>query len=72
MDSYEIIMTSDATADIVELKDYIANVLLVPETALNYIRSIRREISTLQEMPGRIKPVDDEPWHSRGVRKSIY
>ena len=20
-------------------------------------------------MPGRIKPVDDEPWHSRGIRE---
>jgi toxin ParE1/3/4 len=69
MDSYEIIMTPDATADLVELRDYIADVLLVPGTALSYIRTIREEISKLAEMPGRIKPVDDEPWHSRGIRK---
>ncbi len=69
MDSYEIIMTPDATADLVELRDYIADVLLVPDTALFYIRTIREEISKLAEMPGRIKPVDDEPWHSRGIRK---
>nr|WP_027871665.1 type II toxin-antitoxin system RelE/ParE family toxin [[Eubacterium] cellulosolvens] len=71
MDSYEIIMTPDATADLVELRDYIADVLLVPGTALSYIRTIREEISKLAEMPGRIKPVDDEPWHSRGIRKII-
>ena len=71
MDSYEIIMTPDATADLVELRDYIADVLLVPDTALSYIRTIREEISKLAEMPGRIKPVDDEPWHSRGIRKII-
>ena len=69
MDSYEIIMTPDATADLVELRDYIADVLLVPGTALSYLRTIREEISKLAEMPGRIKPVDDEPWHSRGIRK---
>lgn len=71
MDSYEIIMTPDATADLVELRDYIADVLLVPGTALSYIRTIREEISKLAEMPSRIKPVDDEPWHSRGIRKII-
>lgn len=71
MDPFEIIMTDDATADLIELRDYIAEVLLAPKTALSYIRAIRAEISTLSEMPDRIKPVDDEPWHSRGVRKII-
>ena len=71
MDSYEIIMTPDATADLVELRDYIADVLLVPDTALSYIRAIHEEISKLSEMPGRIKPVDDEPWNSRGIRKTM-
>ena len=69
MDSYEIIMTPDATTDLVELRDYIADVLLVPDTALSYIRSIREKIGKLSEMPGRIKPVDDEPWRSSGIRK---
>lgn len=69
MDSYEIIMTPDVTTDLVELRDYIADILLVPNTALSYIRAIRKEISKLSEMPSRIKPVNDEPWHSRGIRK---
>ena len=69
MQSYDIIMTPDATTDLVELRNYIADVLLVPDTALSYIRVIRKEINELSEMPNRIKPVDDEPWHSRGIRK---
>ena len=69
MDSYEIIMTSDANDDLIELCDYISYVLLSPDTARTYIRAIREEISTLSCMPGRIKPVDEEPWHSRGIRK---
>lgn len=44
---------------------------MAPDTALSCIRSIRKEIATLSEMPGRIKPVDEEPWHSRGLRKII-
>ena len=69
MEPYEIIITPDAEDDLWELRQYIANVLLAPETALSYIRSIRRKIATLTEMPCRIKPVDEEPWHSRGLRK---
>ena len=71
MGPYEIIITPDAEADLLELRNYIADVLLAPDTALSYIKSIRKEISTLSDMPERIKPVDEEPWHSRGLRKII-
>ena len=69
MDSYKIIITPDAEEDLVELRNYIADVLLARDTARNYIRTIRKEIATLSEMPARYKPVDDEPWHSRGIRR---
>ena len=71
MQTYKIIMTPDATDDITELSRYIAKNLLAPETALSYVRAIRQEIAKLSEMPGIYKPVDDEPWHSRGVRKIL-
>lgn len=71
MNTYEIIMTPDATTDLVELSNYIADVLLVPDIALEYIRTIRTEISKLTNMPQRIAPVPEEPWHSRGIRKII-
>lgn len=69
MDSYKIIITPDAEDDLVELRNYIADVLLARDTARNYIHTIRKEIGTLSEMPARYKPVDDEPWHSRGIRR---
>ncbi len=71
MNTYEIIMTSDATTDLVELRNYITDVLLVPDIALAYIRTIRTEISKLANMPQRILPVPEEPWHSHGIRKII-
>ena len=49
MDLYEIIMTPDAEADLLEVRNYIADVLLVPDTALSYIKAIRKEIATLSE-----------------------
>ena len=71
MDSYQIIVTPDAEADLSELRDYIANVLRSPETAHSYLHHLRKEIGSLSEMPARIKAVDEEPWHSRGIRKLI-
>ena len=71
MDSYKIIITPDAEEDLVEQRNYIADVLLARDTARNYIRTIRKEIGSLSELPARYKPVDDEPWHSRGVRRII-
>lgn len=69
MDSYDIIMTKDATDDLTELRDYIADVLLAPDTALSCIRAIRVEISKLEYMAPSIAPVPDDPWNSRGIRK---
>ena len=71
MTSYKIIVTPDAEDDLVELRNYIAGVLLANDTATNYIRTIRNEIGSLSEMPEKYKSVDDEPWHSRGIRKFL-
>jgi len=71
MEPYQIIITPDAEADLLGLRNYIADVLLIPDTALSYLKAIRKEITTLSDMPGRIKPVDEEPWHSHGLRKII-
>ncbi len=51
MNTYEIIRTPDATTDLIELREYIAGVLLVPDVALAYIRTVREEISKLSDMP---------------------
>lgn len=69
MDEYEIIITPDAAEDLWEVRNYIADVLLSPETALEYVRTVRQEIAGLAQFPARFKPMDEEPWHSRGVRR---
>ena len=71
MNEYEIIMTEDAAEDLWELRSYITEVLLSPDTALEYIRTVREEIAKLAAFPARFNPLDDEPWHSRGVRRLL-
>ena len=48
MDSYKIIITPDAEDDLVELRNYIADVLLARDTARNYVRTIRKEIEAAE------------------------
>lgn len=61
MDSYKVIVTPDAEADLTEISDYIVFILHVPGTALTYIRSIRTEIKKLSCLAGSIAPFQDEP-----------
>lgn len=69
MPTYRIVMTPDAEADVKELRDYIADVLMAPGTALAYVRAVRKEIASLSELPERYRLMDEEPWHSSGVRR---
>lgn len=71
MDGYEIILTPDAEEDLWELRNYIADMLLSPGTALEYVCAVREEIASLAQFPARFKPLDDEPWHSRSVRRLL-
>ncbi|QRV02644.1 type II toxin-antitoxin system RelE/ParE family toxin [Arcanobacterium phocisimile] len=69
MDPHHVIITPDAEQDLTELRDYISYVLLVPDTASNYLQTLRKAISKLSYQAGIHAPIPDEPWHSRGVRK---
>lgn len=44
VNSDEIIVTPGAEAGLYEIRDYIAETLLVPDVALKYIRVIRKEV----------------------------
>ena len=69
MDEYAVIITPDAEYDLNELDDYITFELLAPDTAIAYVTFIKKELTSLSFMPKRNRLVDDEPWHSRGVRR---
>lgn len=69
--SYRIIVTPDAEADMKELRDYIADVLHAPAAALSYLRTVRGEIASLTDMPARYRLMDEEPWHSYGLRRAM-
>ena len=69
MTKYEIIITPGANEDLLDIRNYIAEVLMSPDTALSYIQSIRKEIGKLEKAAKMTSSVEEEPWHSRGVRR---
>lgn len=71
MISYEIIMTPDSEEDLIELGDYIAKVLLAPQTAINYIREIKKGIKDLKHFPKKYKIIQDEPFYSLKIHRFV-
>ena len=64
MDSYKVGYSVDALDDLREIYSYIANELLVPETATAQLGRIRKEVRSLDFMPARYALAHWEPWHS--------
>ena len=52
-DSYKVGYSVDALGDLREIYSYIANELLVPETASAQLSRIRKEVRSLDFMPAR-------------------
>ena len=69
MDEYKIIITPDAETDLNELDDYISFYLMAPDIAISCIRYIRSKIAGLRKALKRYTLIEDEPWHSRGIRR---
>lgn len=63
-----IFYTAEAKRDLRSIYFYIAEELLVPDTAAGQVQRIMKEIRSLREMPMRYRLYDDEPWHSLGLR----
>lgn len=71
MDTFQVIVTPDAEADLKEIRDYISDVLLAPQAARSYLHFMREQIGKLEFLGASIAPVVDEPWHSKGVRRIV-
>ena len=71
MKHYKIHITDEALNDMESIYEYIAEELLVPDTAMGQYNRIADAIETLDQMPERIKFMESEPEKSRGLRKLI-
>jgi plasmid stabilization system protein ParE len=65
---YKVILETTAVLDLYGIFDYIAEVLKSPESAQRVYISIKQQVLSLEDMPGRFPLVKDEPYASIGVR----
>lgn len=65
---YEVGYSAKARQDLREVYRYIAEELLVPETAKAQTSRIMKAIRSLEKMPMRHRLYEEEPWYSQGLR----
>lgn len=71
MKLYTVEITNEALADMEQLYNYIAYILLSPENALGQYNRIANEILKLDTFPERFRIMDSEPEHSKGIRRMM-
>ena len=69
MDKYNVSLTSRALRDLDDIYVYIAQTLLVPETALSLVDKIEKEILSLEEMPYRFPERKTGAYANKGYRQ---
>lgn len=71
MSEWKVVLTPEFKQEFRNIYAYIAEVLLVPETAKKQVGRILDQVEKLNEMPHKFSLVEKEPWHSRGLRKLV-
>ena len=71
MKTYQVILTPLALEHIQRITDYIAESLQAPDTALRWLDRTEQAIASLETMPLRFRIVDEEPWHTKGIRRML-
>lgn len=66
---YAVKLTSQAIGQIEEIVHYISEVLFAPKTARKRADTLQSEIAKLNFMPSRCPLSEEEPWHTKGIRK---
>lgn len=69
MGNYIVKITSQAEEQIHEIAHYISYELKSPNAALHLMDTLEDAFSSLMQFPHRITIVNDEPWHSKGIRR---
>lgn len=66
---YAVKATKYAEVQLREIVTYVAFDLKERQTAFRLLNKLETAMQSLERMPNRVKLVDEEPWHSEGIRK---
>lgn len=67
-ENYIVKITSQAERELQEIAHYISHDLKSTNAALHLLDTLENTFASLAQFPHRITLVDDEPWHSKGIR----
>lgn len=65
---FSVQISEQADRDLRKIFEYIAYELLTPENAARQLDRLEDAISKLDNMPGKFRRYEREPWYSRGLR----
>lgn len=68
-EAYTVHITPQAHEQLHELLGYIRFTLQAPDTAVEMLDTLQKEIASLEYFPNQIPLTEEEPWHSQGVHK---
>ena len=71
MNEWKVVLTPEFKQEFRNIYAYIAEVLIVLETAKKQVGRILDQVENLGEMPHKFSLVEKEPWRSRGLRKLV-
>lgn len=66
---YVVKLTELALGQMQETVSHISKVLHEPEVADKWADYLQKKISSLSTLPARYPLAEEEPWHTRGIRK---
>ena len=66
--NYTVNISSEATADLRAIFEYIAFELRSVQNASSQLARLEKEIYALNQLPERYRRYDEESWRSRGLR----
>ena len=70
MEKYQIRLTDYTLEQMSEITAYISHTLHASDSAKNLQQLIKKEMSSFSSMPKRMALIEEEPWHSEGIRKT--
>lgn len=71
MDEYTVVVTPQAECQLREIVHHISKELLEPDTARALLDALEKAMASLNSLPQRAALVEEEPWHSQGIRKLL-
>lgn len=67
--AYTVKITSQAEEQTQEIIYYITHELKAPDAAFHLLDILEDSIASLSHYPQRVALIDEEPWHTKGIRR---